>query len=96
METGTVSRSGFWLRIALPSEATMGLVRCMRLSLVFDEGPGPPGVRDGSQNRLSAGVEIDLDRFGISLHRPWLRSQVDVDPNWMLMCALWQSRRARA
>ena len=51
----------------------------MRLSLVFDEGPGSPGVRDGSHNRLSAGVEIDLDRFGISLHRPWLRSQLDVD-----------------
>jgi hypothetical protein len=25
LETGTVSRSGFWLRIALSSEATMGL-----------------------------------------------------------------------
>jgi hypothetical protein len=29
-------------------------------------------------NRSKA-ASIDLDRFGISLHRPWLRSQLDVD-----------------
>ena len=32
----------------------------MRLSLVFDEGPGSPGMRDRSNNRLRAGVNMDV------------------------------------
>ena len=32
----------------------------MGLSLVFDEGPGSPGVSDRSNNRLSARVDMDV------------------------------------
>ena len=34
--------------------------RCMGLSLVFDEGPGSPGMSDGSNNRLSARVDMHV------------------------------------
>ena len=32
----------------------------MRLSSIFDEGPGFPGMSDGSDNRLRAGVNMDV------------------------------------
>ena len=32
----------------------------MRLSLIFDEGPGSPGMSDGSNNRLRARVDMDV------------------------------------
>ena len=32
----------------------------MRLSLIFDTGPGSPGMTDGSDNRLRAGVNMDV------------------------------------
>ena len=32
----------------------------MRLSLIFDEGPGSPGMSDGSDNRLRARVNMDV------------------------------------
>ena len=32
----------------------------MGLSLVFDEGLGAPGMSDGSNNRLSARVDVDV------------------------------------
>ena len=32
----------------------------MRLSLVFDEGPGSPGISDRSNNRLRACVDMDV------------------------------------
>ena len=32
----------------------------MGLSLVFDEGPGSPGMSDGSNNRLRARVDMDV------------------------------------
>ena len=32
----------------------------MRLSLIFDEGPGSPGMSDGSNDRLCARVDMDL------------------------------------
>ena len=32
----------------------------MRLSLVFDEGPGSPGMSDCSNNRLRARVNMDV------------------------------------
>jgi hypothetical protein len=32
----------------------------MGLSLVFDEGLGAPGMSDGSNNRLSARVDMDV------------------------------------
>ena len=28
--------------------------------MIFDEGPGPPGMSDGSHNRLSARVDMDV------------------------------------
>ena len=32
----------------------------MRLSLIFDEGPGSPGMGDGSNDRLCARVDMDV------------------------------------
>ena len=32
----------------------------MGLSLVFDEGPGSPGMSDGSHDRLPARVDVDV------------------------------------
>ena len=32
----------------------------MGLSLVFDEGPGSPGMSDCSNNRLGARVDMDV------------------------------------
>ena len=32
----------------------------MGLSLVFDEGPGSPGMSDGSHDRLPARVDMDV------------------------------------
>jgi len=32
----------------------------MRLSLVFDEGPGSPGMSDSSNDRLRARVDMDV------------------------------------
>ena len=32
----------------------------MRLSLVFDEAPGSPAMRDRSNNCLRAGVDMDV------------------------------------
>ena len=32
----------------------------MRLSLLFDEGPGSPGMSDGSDDRLCAWVDMDV------------------------------------
>ena len=32
----------------------------MRLSLVFDEGPGSPGMSDSSNNCLRARVDMDV------------------------------------
>ena len=32
----------------------------MGLSLVFDEGPGSPGMSDGTYDRLRASVDMDM------------------------------------
>ena len=32
----------------------------MRLSLIFDKGPGSPGMSDGSNNGLRARVDMDV------------------------------------
>ena len=32
----------------------------MRLSLIFDKGPGSPGMSDGSDDRLRARVDMDV------------------------------------
>ena len=32
----------------------------MRLSLIFDKGPGSPGMSDGSDDRLRARMDVDV------------------------------------